>query len=30
MTRIDRVPQQVYEEGFERLVSLGDTAEQRL
>jgi len=30
MTRIDSVPQQAYREGFERFVSLGDAAQQRL
>ena len=30
MTRIDSVPRQVYQEGFERFVSLGDAAQQRL
>jgi sugar (pentulose or hexulose) kinase len=30
MTRIDSVPRQVYEEGFERFVDLGDAAQQRL
>jgi sugar (pentulose or hexulose) kinase len=30
MTRIDSVPQQAYQEGLERFVSLGDAAQQRL
>lgn len=30
MTRIDSVPRQAYQEGFERFISLGDAAQQRL